>query len=103
MLAWFSDVCSERTHAQNDPPNIFISSEGDTRWTIAANRLGLPTYRHAFSGCLIQDAKLLAALAPSNGSVGVSQGSPKTGDELAAVLFSRLKTYVANTLTEAEG
>jgi hypothetical protein len=103
MLAWFSDVCSESTHAQNDPPKIFIAAAKDRRWTVGANRLGLPKHRHAFSGCLIRDANLLGVLVANDGSTGISEFVPKTGDELAAVLFSRLKTYLTTKLSETEG
>ncbi len=96
VIEWFSEVCSGRT---NGP---FIVSEwiGETGWKIAARRAGLPTQKHNLVARVIRDGKFLHRLSDA-GAEGKTER--KTGDAVAAAMFSELKSYLVKELVKKGG
>lgn len=104
VITWFDDVCSDRTHGSNDLPRVFVPhGERELEWITAARRLNLPTRKHNLVGRLMYDANLLGVFSAAPEGVEKSQLGPKSGDEIAALIFSRLKGYLVDKLAERAG
>jgi hypothetical protein len=96
VLEWFSEVCSGRTTGP------FAVSEwgGETGSKMAARRAGLPRQVQNLVARLIGDAQLLNGLRNTEAD---GKTEPKTGDAVAASMFSELKSYLVSELVKMGG
>jgi hypothetical protein len=95
-IEWFSEVCGGRTSGP------FVVSEwgGETGWKIGARRAGLPRQKHNLVARVIRDAKLLQHLGDTEAE---GKAERKTGDVVAAAMFSELKSYLVGELVKRGG
>jgi hypothetical protein len=96
VIEWFSEVYSGRTSG----PFVVSEWSGETGWRIAARRAGLPTQKHNLVARVIRDGKFLQHLGDSEAQ---GKTAHKTGDLVAAAMFSELKSYLVSELVKKGG